>query len=58
MDIAPAFDPETLSADVSCTDGGAVLDESLNTAAILSLFTDLVAGDDYVHPPGEDDPRG
>lgn len=40
MDAALAFDPATLSADLSITDGQIATDADLETAVILSLFCD------------------
>lgn len=46
MDIALVFDPLSLSADIAVENGGLRMDAGLQTAVIISLFTDRRADDD------------
>lgn len=51
MDIALIFDANTLLADLGISGGGLTMDEGLDTAVLISLFTDRRAEpDDPVDP--------
>tara|TARA_B100000700_G_scaffold22521_4_gene21877 strand:- start:18978 stop:19421 length:444 start_codon:yes stop_codon:yes gene_type:complete len=58
MDIALRYDPESQVFDLALDDGELAADEGLQTAVILSLFTDRLADDDDRLPDGRDDQRG
>lgn len=58
MDIALAPAPDAAGFDIVCADGDLVLDGTLATAAIISVFTDRRARDDDALPHGQTDRRG
>ena len=58
MDIALRYDPESQVFDLALEDGELAADEGLQTAVILSLFTDRLADDDDRLPDGGNDRRG
>lgn len=53
-DIAVIYDPETLTFSWSVTCPGLTRDDGLETAVILSLFSDRLAREDDVLPSGDD----
>jgi phage gp46-like protein len=59
-DLRTIFDGATLTADwaIDPVTGGLVATNDLETAVILSLFTDCRAGDSDFLPDGTDDRRG
>lgn len=58
MDMLLSFDGELLSGDLSVTDVDVNTDMGLQTAIIISLFTDRKANDDDELPAGATDRRG
>lgn len=56
-DIAVKYDQETMSFSWSITSSGLTQDDGLETAVLLSLFSDRRARDDD-DPPSGDDRRG
>jgi phage gp46-like protein len=57
-DIALRFDPATLSFDIALAGADLATDDGLETAVIISLFTDRRADPDDVIPDGTGDRRG
>lgn len=57
-DVALLWDNETWQADLALRGGDLAADDSLQTAVIVSLFTDRRARPDDVLPQGGADPRG
>jgi phage gp46-like protein len=57
-DIAHVFDGDTLTGDWLFGAGGAVVDAGLETAVVLSLFTDARALPSDALPDGSTDRRG
>lgn len=57
-DIALVFNEDTLTADLAIQDGDLLSDDGLDTAVVMSLFTDARASDDDDIPDGTDDKRG
>lgn len=57
-DIRVVFDPDLWTGDLELEDGDLASDEGLQTAVILSLFTDRRAEPDDEIPDGSDDRRG
>lgn len=58
MDIGLSFDPDTLSADIALDGSDLATDDTLRTAAILSLFCDRRAEADDELPSQDGDRRG
>lgn len=58
MDIALLYQAQTMRIDAVVSDGLLLTDETLLTAAIISLFTDKLAGPDDELPATEDWRRG
>lgn len=58
MDIALVYDPEAKAFDLAITDGDLATDEGLETAVILSLYTDRRALPEDELPDGNADRRG
>lgn len=57
-DIALKADAAGYSFDISYNESGFITDEGLQTAVIISLFTDRRLPAGSVHPEGSGDPRG
>lgn len=57
-DLALVWDPTTVAADVAVEANDLARDEGLETAVLLSLFTDRRAEDSDVLPDGSSDRRG
>lgn len=57
-DIRLAYDESTQEFDIDISNGDLALDYSLETAVIISLFTDAYADQDSDLPQGETDRRG
>jgi phage gp46-like protein len=57
-DLLLRLDPAVLEADLAIAANDLVADDGLETAVLLSLFTDRRAGAGDVLPPGETDRRG
>ena len=57
-DIALAWNPATSQCDWSMGSGDLITGFDLQTAILLSLFTDAVATPDYQPPPNDIDRRG
>ena len=53
MDIAIRWDATRYRGDWDVTSGDLAVDATLQTAVLLSLFTDRVADPGFVPPPGE-----
>lgn len=53
-DFALVFDPTTLSADMAVANGDLLAEAGLQTAVLISLFTDRRADPEDVLPPGAD----
>lgn len=58
MDFALRYDPSAKLFDLDLEDGDLATDEGLQTAVILSLFTDRRAEDEDALPDGGTDRRG
>jgi phage gp46-like protein len=58
MDIALVFNPASLSFDYALSGGDLAIDNGLDTAVALSLFTDRLAAADDEIPDGSGDRRG
>lgn len=58
MDIASTFNPTTLTADYRVSGGALASDADLQTAVIISLFTDRRAQDDDALPDASASKRG
>jgi phage gp46-like protein len=59
MDIRIVFDPASCTGDFAMLGSGLELGNELQSAVLISLFTDRVADSDDVLPPGQaTDPRG
>jgi phage gp46-like protein len=59
MDISLVWDPVNARADFAMTGAGLALGNDLETAVLISLFTDQAADPADLMPPGEGaDPRG
>ena len=58
MDIRMTYDNISQAGDFVVTKGDLVTDRDLETAVLISLFTDRRASDDDVVPDGTDDRRG
>lgn len=58
MDIALRFDAEAKFFDLAMEDGDLATDEGLETAVMLSLYTDRRAEEDDTLPDGTNDRRG
>lgn len=56
MDVRLVFDPEVIEADIALLAADLETDEGLETALIISLFTDARADPGEI--PGDEDPRG
>lgn len=58
-DIAIVFDPVSFTGDFAMSGAGLLLGNELQTAVLISLFTDGVASPDDIMPPSQvNDPRG
>jgi phage gp46-like protein len=57
-DIAIVWDTAKARGDWQIVNGDLKAGSDLESAVLLSLFTDARASDDYVLPAGDDDPRG
>ena len=57
MDIAVTWDTQALRGDWKIAAGAFVLDAGLQTAVLVSLFTDRVASPDFVPPAGSPQDR-
>jgi len=57
-DMALVFDPLTVKADIALSGSDALVDNGLQTAVMLSLFTHARANKDDVLPDAGDDRRG
>lgn len=57
MDIAIVWDPTRFRGDWSVTSGDLLIGNDLETAVLLSLFTDRVASPDYLPPAGSSPDR-
>ena len=57
-DVALVWNPATGTADIAIANGDIVLEHGLQTAVILSLFTDRLAQPGDVIPDGSGDRRG
>jgi phage gp46-like protein len=57
-DIAIVWDTANARGDWQIVNGDLKAGSDLESAVLLSLFTDARASEDYVLPPGDDDPRG
>jgi len=57
-DMALVFDPATFKSDIVLSGSDALIDNGLQTAVMLSLFTHARANQDDVLPDGGDDRRG
>ena len=58
MDIRMTYDNISQAGDFVVTKGDLATDRDLETAVLISLFTDRRASDDDVVPDGTDDRRG
>lgn len=58
MDVALIYDASAKAFDLSIAGGDLVPDGTLETAVLLSLYTDRRALDEDVLPDGSTDPRG
>lgn len=58
MDLALLWDPTRLAADIAIANGDLAADDGLQTAVILSLFTNRPARADDVTPDGTTDRGG
>jgi len=58
MDIAIKYNPDRRAYDLTVTGGDLATDEGLETAVLLSLFTDRRAGEADEIPDGTDNRRG
>lgn len=58
MDIALRYDPDNMQFDLAISGGDLAVDETLQTAVMLSLFTDRRALDADELPDGTTDRRG
>lgn len=57
-DVALVWDNETWQADLALRAGDLAADDTLQTAVVISLFTDRRARPDDVLPQADADPRG
>ena len=58
LDIALVWDPDLQCADLAIVDGDLAVDQGLQTAVILSLFTDRLAAPDDALPTSDPNRRG
>ena len=58
MDVALVYDPQAKAFDLSIAEGDLAADSSLETAVLLSLYTDRRALDEDELPDGGTDQRG
>jgi phage gp46-like protein len=58
LDIQITYDNATGAGDFAIAGGDLAMDETLDTAVLVSLFTDRVADPGDTLPPGSTDPRG
>lgn len=58
MDVALVYDADSKAFDLSIAEGDLAADSSLETAVLLSLYTDRRALDEDELPDGGTDPRG
>lgn len=58
MDMMLSFDAAMMAGDIALTDVDIATDTGLQTAVVVSLFTDRRAEDDDELPAGEKDRRG
>jgi len=57
-DIALAWQPLDARGDFAVAGGALATGNDLETAVLISLFSDAVASPDYIGPDGSTDPRG